>query len=186
MQKFSFHPTKFEGVLLIKPFVSEDNRGAFIKDYSLEVFQQNGIHYELKEVFYTESIKGVIRAIHFQSNHQQPKLVRCVSGKIFDVVVDLRPDSKTYGEYEVFELSGKNKDQILIPEQFGHGYLVLEDSIVSYKCAEKFYPEDDDGILWNDEDLNIAWPLALVDEVILSARDEELQSFKAYTAKVKP
>lgn len=186
MQKFSFHPTKFEGLLLIKPFVSKDNRGAFIKDYSLDVFKQNGLDYELKEVFYTESLKGVIRAIHFQSNHQQAKLVRCVSGKIFDVVVDLRPDSKTYGDYEVFELSGENKDQILIPEYFGHGYLVLEDSIVSYKCAEKFYPEDDDGIRWNDTDLHIAWPLDQVDQIILSEKDEQLQSFKEYTAKVRP
>lgn len=185
MQKFSFNPTQFEGVYLVKPFVSEDNRGAFIKDYSLEVFKQNGLDYELKEVFYTESKKGVIRAIHFQSNHEQPKLVRCIRGKIYDVVVDLRVDSKTYGHYIAFLLSGENKDQLLIPEHFGHGYLVLEDSIVSYKCAEKFYPEDDDGILWNDQDINVEWPLDLVDEVILSTRDESLQSFKEFTQKVK-
>jgi dTDP-4-dehydrorhamnose 3,5-epimerase len=185
MQKFSFNPTRFEGVYLVKPFVSEDNRGVFIKDYSLEVFNQNGLDYELKEVFYTESQKGVIRAIHFQSNHEQPKLVRCVSGKIYDVVVDLRVESETYGQYIGFILSGENKDQLLIPEHFGHGYLVLEDSIVSYKCAEKFYPEDDDGIIWNDKDINIEWPLDLIDEVILSTRDESLQSFKEFTQKVK-
>lgn len=184
MQKFSFHPTRFEGVLLVKPFVSEDNRGAFIKDYSLEVFKNQGIDYELKEVFYTESKKGVVRAIHFQSNHQQAKLVRCLTGKIFDVVVDLRPHSSTYGQYEAFELSAENKDELLIPEHFGHGYLVLEDSIVSYKCAEKFYPEDDDGILWNDPSLAIQWPVHLVDQVILSERDEKLQSFKEFTKKV--
>ena len=183
MQKFSFQPTQLEGVLLVKPFVSEDNRGAFIKDYSLDVFKANGLDYELKEVFYTESIKGVVRALHFQSNHQQAKLVRCISGKIFDVVVDLRPGSKTFGHYEAFELSGTNKDQLLIPEHFGHGYLVLEDSIVSYKCAEKFYAEDDDGIQWDDPDIAIQWPLHLVDHVILSDRDTQLQSFKAFKEK---
>ena len=184
MQKFKFIHTDFEGVLLIKPFVSEDERGAFIKDYSDEVFKQNGIDYPLKEVFYTESKKGVIRAIHFQSNHEQPKLIRCVSGRIFDVVVDLRPDSTTFGEWQAFELSGENKDQLLITEHFGHGYLVLEDSIVSYKCAEKFYPEDDDGIRWDDETIAVEWPLNEVDEVILSDRDRVLQSFEDFKKKV--
>jgi len=185
MQKFSFHKTNFNGVLLIKPFVSEDDRGAFIKDYSEEVFKQNGIDYPLKEVFYTISKKGVIRAIHFQSNQKQPKLVRFVSGCIYDVVVDLRPESPTFGKWQAFELSGINLNQLLIPEHFGHGYLVLEDSIVSYKCAEKFYPEFDDGIKYNDETINIKWPVDLVDQVILSDRDLSLQSFNDFSKKVK-
>lgn len=184
MQRFSFQKTSFEGVLLVKPFVSEDDRGAFIKDYSREVFLQNGLNYDLKEVFYTESKKGVIRAIHFQSNHQQPKLVRCISGKIFDIVVDLRPGSSSYGQWEAFELSGENRDELLIPEFYGHGYLVLEDSIVSYKCAEKFYAEDDDGIRWDDPDIAVKWPVGSVGKIILSDRDRNLQSLKDYTGKV--
>lgn len=185
MQKFSFISTNFDGVFLVKPFVSEDNRGAFIKDYSDEVFRKNGHEYNLKEVFYTESKKGVVRAIHFQSNHEQPKLVRCISGRIFDVVVDLRPNSLTFGKWQAFELSGENRDQLLIPEHFGHGYLVLEDSIVSYKCAEKFYPEDDDGIRWNDESIAIEWPVNQVNELILSDRDLDLQSFNDFKMKAQ-
>jgi len=183
MQKFSFHPTKFTEVTLIKPFISEDNRGAFIKDYAQETFHLNGFDYELKEVFYTESIKGVIRAIHFQTPIQQPKLVRCIKGKIYDVVVDLRVDSSTFGQWEAFDLNDQNKDSLLIPAHFGHGYLVLEDSIVSYKCAEKFVGSDDDGILWNDPDLAIDWPCHLVNPIILSDRDKGLQSFNDFKAK---
>jgi dTDP-4-dehydrorhamnose 3,5-epimerase len=185
MQRFDFLETNFEGVILVKPFISEDERGAFIKDYSEEVFRNSGFEYPLKEVFYTESKKGVLRAIHFQSNHEQPKLVRCISGRIYDVVVDLRPNSATFGHWQAFELSGSNRDQLLIPEHFGHGYLVLEDSIVAYKCAEKFYPEDDDGIRWNDETIAIQWPLNEVNKIILSDRDKELQSFKEFKEKVQ-
>lgn len=184
MQKFDFINTNFEGVILVKPFVSEDERGAFIKDYSEETFTINGLDYHLKEVFYTESKKGVIRAIHFQSNHEQPKLVRCISGRIYDVVVDLRPNSKTFGKWQAFELSGDNRDQLLIPKHFGHGYLVLEDSIVSYKCAEKFYAEDDDGIRWDDEQIAVTWPINEVDKIILSDRDKTLQSFEDFKKKV--
>lgn len=183
MQKFSFHTTEFEGVTLIKPFISEDQRGAFIKDYSREIFLDHGFEYDLKEVFYTESIKGVIRAIHFQTPTQQPKLVRCVKGAIFDVIVDLRNDSATFGQWLSFELNDQNKDELLIPAFFGHGYLVLEDSIVSYKCSEKFVGSDDDGIMWNDQELKIHWPLDKVDSVILSERDQNLQSFSEFKKK---
>jgi dTDP-4-dehydrorhamnose 3,5-epimerase len=163
--------------------VAYDERGYFIKDYSREVFEQNGISYDLREVFYTKSDKGVIRAIHFQREKTQPKLVRCVSGKVFDVVVDLRKDSKTFGKWQGFYLSEDNKDQLLIPGQCGHGYLVLEPSIVSYKCSEKFYDQYDDGIFWNDHDINIQWPLDLVEDIILSKKDEDLQSFADFKQK---
>lgn len=178
MQKFSFHPLEISGAYLIKPFVAEDLRGCFIKDYSEEVFLANGLRHDLKEVFYTDSHKGVVRAIHFQRERQQAKLVRCVSGHVFDVIVDLRKDSQTFGQWRAFELSEENKDELYIPEGCGHGYLVLEHSIVSYKCAEKFYGEYDDGILWNDPDIGIQWPLAQVDgHVILSEKDLHLQTF---------
>jgi dTDP-4-dehydrorhamnose 3,5-epimerase len=184
VQKFSFAKTDFSGVYLIKPFISCDERGYFIKDYSKETFEVNNIDYDLKEVFYTHSYKGVVRAIHFQRYHEQPKLVRVIKGHVFDVVVDLRPDSATFGKWIGFHLSDDNKNAILIPAHFGHGYLVLEDSIVSYKCSEKFYSEYDDGIIWNDNEINIKWPLELVDNVILSEKDKNLQTFIEFKAKL--
>ena len=112
---------------------------------------------------------------------EQAKLVRCVSGKIYDVIVDLREDSPTFGEWRGFFLSEENKEQLFIPEHFGHGYLVIEPSIVSYKCGEKYYGEYDDGIMWNDSALGIEWPLELVsNEIILSDKDKELQSFEEF------
>jgi dTDP-4-dehydrorhamnose 3,5-epimerase len=179
-QKFSFEKTKFDSVFLIRPFIAYDARGYFIKDYSKEEFEKNGIIYDLKEVFYTSSYKGVIRAIHFQHVKEQPKLVRCVKGKIFDVVVDLRKDSPTLGQWEGFLLDDNNKNELLIPVHFGHGYLVLEDAIVSYKCSEKFYGEYDDGIIWNDETIHIKWPLDHINKIIISEKDKKLQTFNQY------
>lgn len=186
IQKFSFEELDLKGAFLIKPFVAYDDRGCFIKDYSREIFEENGIFHDLKEVFYTNSKKGVIRAIHFQRVNQQAKLVRCVTGKIYDVIVDLRKDSHTFGEWRGFILSEENKEQLFIPEHFGHGYLVIEPSIVSYKCSEKFYGEYDDGIIWNDADIGITWPLDLVgDEIILSDKDKTLQGFKEFQARIR-
>jgi dTDP-4-dehydrorhamnose 3,5-epimerase len=180
IQKFSFEKTNFDSVFLIKPFIAYDERGYFIKDYSKEEFEKNGIVYDLQEVFYTSSHKGVIRAIHFQRVKEQPKLVRCVKGRIFDAVVDLRKNSSTLGQWEGFFLDDNNKNELLIPAHFGHGYLVLEDAVVSYKCAEKFYGEYDDGIMWNDKTINIQWPLDRVDNIILSEKDKKLQIFNQY------
>lgn len=185
IQQFSFQPTKIDGAFLIKPFIALDERGAFTKDYSSEVFIKNGVKHSLKEVFYTTSHKGVIRAIHFQREKQQAKLVRCIKGSIFDVIVDLRPQSSTFGKWEGFYLDKKNANEIYVPQYFGHGYLVLEESIVSYKCNEKFYGEFDDGIIWNDKDLNIQWPLEKIDDVILSEKDKKLQTFKEYKMSIK-
>jgi len=183
IQKFSFEKLDLDGSYLIKPFISYDERGYFLKDYSKEIFEENGIHHNLKEVFYTNSHKGVIRAIHFQRVNEQAKLVRCVSGKIYDVIVDLRKDSPTFGQWRGFYLSEENKDELYMPEHFGHGYLVIEPSIVSYKCAEKFYGEYDDGIMWNDPDIGVKWPLDLVDELIISDKDKHLQSFEEFKNK---
>jgi dTDP-4-dehydrorhamnose 3,5-epimerase len=182
-QNFSFKKTKFDTVLLISSFIAYDERGYLIKDYSKATFEKNSIKHDLKEVFYTSSYKGVIRAIHFQRNEEQPKLVRCIKGKIFDVVVDLRKDSPTKGQWEGFYLNDDNKNEVLIPAHFGHGYLVLEDAIVSYKCAEQFKSEFDDGIIWNDETIHINWPLDQVGKIILSEKDQNLQTFNQYVRK---
>jgi len=184
MKPFSFERTGFAGLIKVSPFVAEDARGCFIKDYAFELFKNNGIELELKEVFYTHSKKGVIRAIHFQEVKEQAKLVRVVKGKIYDVVVDLRPGSETFGKWLGFYLSDENFEQLYIPGGFGHGYLVLEDSVVSYKCDEKFYAEHDSGVIWNDADIDIKWPLELVENrVIISDRDRNLQSFKEFKAR---
>lgn len=182
MDKWAFEKQKLDGVYKISSFYVPDVRGGFCKDYSKEDFLKNGIDYDLAEVFYTYSHKGVIRAIHFQLVKQQPKLVRCVSGHVYDVIVDLRKDSKTYKQWLGFDLTDDNHVEILVPAGFGHGYLVLEESIVSYKCAEKFYGEYDSGIMWNDPDLGIVWPLDRLNgsSIILADKDRHLMSFKDY------
>lgn len=183
IQPFQFKETHIQGLFEISAFQAHDVRGCFTKDYSKTVFEKNNITHDLAEVFYTTSHKGVIRAIHFQRVKQQPKLVRCIHGHIYDVVVDLRKDSPTFRRWISFDLTGDQPSEILIPAGCGHGYLVLEDSIVSYKCAEQFYGDYDDGILWNDPDLAIHWPLELVgglDKVILAEKDQNLQSFQQF------
>ena len=183
IQKFEFIETEISGLIEVTPFNADDIRGYFTKDYSKEVFEANNIRHELAEVFYTTSHKGVIRALHFQRVKQQPKLVRCIWGHVWDVVVDLRKDSPSFKKWLSFDLTGQNHREILIPAGCAHGYLVLEQSVVSYKCGEKFYGEYDDGILWNDPDIGVKWPLDLVGgeaRVILAEKDKTLQSFAEF------
>ena len=181
--KFSFNETEIPGLIEVIPFNADDIRGCFTKDYSKEVFEANGIHHDLAEVFYTTSHKGVIRALHFQRVKQQPKLVRCIWGHVWDVVVDLRRDSPSFKKWLSFDLTRENRREVLIPAGCAHGYLVLDESVVSYKCGEKFYGEYDDGILWNDPELAVAWPLDRVggaEKVILADKDKNLQSFAQF------
>ncbi len=184
IQKFEFQELELKGAYLIKPFYATDNRGGFIKDYNIDTFKSNGIDHDLKEVFYTISKRGVIRATHFQLVKQQAKLVRCISGHVYDVIVDLRPKSLAYGKWLGFHLTGENSLSLLVPKFFGHGYLVLEDSIVSYKCAEVFYGEGDSGIMYDDPDIGIDWPFDEIggkQNLIISEKDLNLMSFKEYT-----
>lgn len=188
IQKFDFQELDLKGAYLIKPFCATDERGCFIKDYNVDVFANNNIQHNLKEVFYTVSKRGVIRAMHFQLVKQQAKLVRCISGHIYDVIVDLRPDSPTYGQWRGFHLTGENTNTLLVPPYFGHGYLVIEDSVVSYKCNQVFYGEGDSGIMYNDSDVNIKWPfeeIGGIENLIISEKDLKLMSFKDYTKLVK-
>ncbi len=183
IRKFSFEETEIKGLIKVTPFNAEDVRGCFTKDYSREIFEANGIAHDLAEVFYTTSHKGVIRALHFQREMQQPKLVRCIYGHVYDVVVDLRKDSPTFRKWLGFDLDGEGKQEILVPAGCAHGYLVLQESIVSYKCSEKFYGEYDDGIMWNDVDIAVDWPLAAVGgikNIILAEKDKNLQTFREF------
>lgn len=185
--KFIFEELDLKGTYKIQPFYATDERGGFVKDYNVEMFKANGIEHELKEVFYTISKRGVIRAIHFQQVKQQAKLVRCISGHVYDVIVDLRPDSPTFGQWRGFDLTGENQVELYIPHFFGHGYLVLEDSIVSYKCGEVFYGEGDNGIMYNDQDINVQWPfekIGGIENLIISEKDTKLMSLKEYKSKL--
>lgn len=183
ISKFEFYKTTLDGAYLIKPFYATDERGAFVKDYNIDCFTEHGIDHKLKEVFYTISKKGVIRALHFQEVKQQAKLVRCVSGHIYDVIVDLRPNSETFGHWTSFDLSASNMSCVYVPKYFGHGYLVIEDSIVSYQCDEVFYGEYDSGIMWNDQDIAIDWPLEAIggeQNIIISDKDRNLMTFQQF------
>ena len=183
IQKFEFKETAIKGLIEVTPFNADDVRGCFTKDYSKEVFEANGIKHDLQEVFYTTSHKGVIRALHFQREKQQPKLVRCISGHVYDVVVDMREKSSTFKQWLGFDLIGEKHNEILVPAGCAHGYLVLEPSIVSYKCSEKFYGEFDGGIKWDDPDINVKWPLDKIggrENMILADKDKELPTFKEF------
>lgn len=183
VEQFEFQMLELAGAYLIRAFCATDARGGLVKDYNEEIFAKNGIRHPLRETFYTLSKRGVIRALHFQEVKQQAKLVRCIQGRVYDVVVDLRPDSKTFKGWTGFELSGENRLEVYVPEGFAHGYLFLEDSIVSYKCAEVFFPEYDTGLRWNDETLGVQWPLEKIggiDQLIISGKDLNLKSFHEY------
>ena len=183
IEKFAFEELPLKGSYKIQPFFADDHRGGFVKDYNVDVFRANGIEHDLKEVFYTISKKGVIRATHFQLVKQQAKLVRCIKGHVYDVIVDLRKESPTFGQWMGFDLTEDNRTELLVPERFGHGYLVLEDSVVSYKCGEVFYGEGDSGIMYDDKDIGIVWPFEKIggkENLIISDKDLKLMSFADY------
>lgn len=181
IQKFNFRDTELKDLKEIEVFFASDNRGYLTKDFEKDVFAKNGIETDLQECFYTQSKKGVIRANHFQVIKPQHKLIRVVYGEVYDVVVDLRKDSDTFGQWKGFYLSEANHKELFIPKGFSHGYLVLSEiSIVSYKCDGRFYGEYDSGITWNDPTLNIEWPTHLVDEIIISDKDKNLLSFEEF------
>lgn len=185
IKKFKFVELDLKGAYFIQPFCANDERGSLVKDYNIEVFKTNGIDHDLKEIFYTISKRGVIRAIHFQLVKQQAKLVRCIRGHIYDVIVDLRPGSPNFGQWRGFHLTEENQYELYIPQYFGHGYLVIEDSIVSYKCAEVFFDEGDSGIMYNDPDIAIKWPYEMVggkNNMIISEKDQKLMSLHDYVS----
>lgn len=183
VQKFSFQELNLKGAYIIKPFYATDERGGLIKDYNIDTFMDAGVQHELKETFYTISKRGVIRAIHFQLEKPQPKLMRCISGHVYHIIVDLRPESETFGQWRHFDLKGEEPTCLLVPGGFGQGYLVLEDSVMSYKASEVFYGLGDSGIMYNDPEIGIEWPFDLIggkEKLIISEKDLKLMSFKEY------
>lgn len=148
-----------EGLCVITPKVHGDNRGYFIETYSQRDMEENGIFVNFVQDNQSMSTKGVLRGLHFQKNYPQTKLVRAISGSVFDVAVDLRPGSATYGKWYGVLLTEENKKQFLIPKGFAHGFLVLTDTAeFCYKCDDFYHPNDEGGLAWNDPAIGIEWP----------------------------
>lgn len=181
VQRFSFEKTGFNGLVLVHPFIATDERGYYMKYYEHNIFEKNDIYLTGHEEAQSRSKKGVIRGLHFQTEHPQAKLVRVVCGECFDVAVDLRRDSETFGQWKGFYLSEDNGQMLYIPAGFAHGLMALTDNmILSYISGDDYSPSTDIGIRWNDPDLGIQWPLELVDQPILSKKDQVLPFFAEY------
>ena len=169
---FEFEPQKIKDVILVKPKVFGDNRGFFLESYKKSDFYANGIDVEFNQDNHSKSTKGVLRGLHYQANpHGQAKLVRCAKGRIYDVAVDIRPSSKTFGQYVKVELSEENKHMLYIPVGFAHGFVALTDEVeILYKASGEYAPHADRGIIWNDKDINIDWNIDF--EPLLSEKDK--------------
>ncbi len=184
MCKFNFIKTKINDLYIIEPTVFGDHRGYFMETYNRIDFKESGIDVEFVQDNQSMSKKGVLRGLHFQKKYPQGKLVRVIQGKIFDVAVDLREESETFGEWVGVILSEQNKRQLYIPQGFAHGFLVLsEEATFTYKCTDYYHLEDEGGIIWSDPDINIDWPLQHIDELILSQKDEKLKPLKLFNKK---
>ena len=169
--------TSIAGLVELTPRVFNDERGMFFESYNEQIFKQLGLPTNFVQDNQSFSIKGVVRGLHFQkAPFAQGKLVRVISGKVLDVAVDIRPESPTFGQHEIFELSSEKNNIAYIPEGFAHGFVALEDSVFSYKCTNIYNKESESGILWNDADLNINWG---VENPIVSEKDAILPTFKA-------
>lgn len=163
---FTFTQTSIEGVIIVDVKVYSDNRGYFMETYKQSDFVAGGIDVEFVQDNQSSSVKGVLRGLHFQKEHPQSKLVRVVSGEVFDVAVDLRKGSPTYGRWEGIVLSAENRRQFFVPRGFAHGFLVLSDvAEFCYKCDDFYQPNDEGGVMWDDPALEIAWPALHGDEV---------------------
>lgn len=176
--------TEIPGLLIVKPDVFTDPRGYFFESYNKEKFGKLGIDVNFVQDNESRSSKGVLRGLHFQRPpFEQGKLVRVVSGAVFDVAVDLRPESPTFGKWAGIELSGENKLMYWIPAGFAHGFLTLRDNTVfTYKCSGVYNKEAEASIIWNDPQLDINWQ---VDEPVLSEKDKNAPSFAEYLKTLK-
>ena len=173
----TFTKTDIEGVYIIEPKMFGDNRGYFMETYNENDFKAAGLNYVFVQDNQSKSKAGVLRGLHFQIKHPQAKLVRVLEGEVFDVAVDLRKGSKTYGKWTGVVLSEENKKQFLIPRGFAHGFVVLSESATfAYKCDDFYHPEDEGGIMWNDPEIGIEWPYK--GEVLLSEKDKMHKALK--------
>ena len=174
MAKFEFIKNEIEGLVVVKPTVFGDDRGFFMETYHKDEFAAAGIDREFVQDNHSKSSKGVLRGLHFQTENTQGKLVRVIKGEVFDVAVDCRPNSKTFGQWYGVTLSAENKRQFFVPEGFAHGFLVKSEmATFVYKCTNYYDPTSEGGLLWNDPDIGIDWGINEGDEVLLSEKDKK-------------
>lgn len=163
---FTFTKTAIDGVIIVYVKAYGDARGYFMETYKKEDFAKGGINVDFVQDNQSASVKGVLRGLHYQIHHPQSKLVRVVEGAVFDVAVDLRQGSDTYGKWVGVELTAENRRQLFIPQGFAHGFLVLsERAVFCYKCDDVYHPNDEGGLMWNDPAIGIEWPAMRGDEV---------------------
>ncbi len=174
---FSFTKTVLDGVILVEPRIFSDERGFFMETYKESEFKANGVDVDFLQDNHSRSTYGVLRGLHFQLEPKaQAKLVRCARGKIFDVAVDIRPDSRNFKKWVGFELSGENKNMLYIPAGFAHGFAALSDIVeVIYKSSDEYSPEHDAGIRWDDPEIGVDWKL---ESPVVSEKDKNLPFLK--------
>ena len=179
MGKITVTPCDIEGLYVIEPTVFKDERGYFVETYNQNDMKEAGLDMVFVQDNQSMSTRGVLRGLHFQKQFPQGKLVRVVRGKVFDVAVDLRSDSKTYGKWFGVELSAENMKQFYIPEGFAHGFLVLSDiAEFCYKCTDFYHPGDEGGLAWNDPEIGVEWPLEEGVDLIISEKDQKWKGLK--------
>lgn len=179
MGNFNFIETEIKDLYIIEPKVFGDNRGYFMESYNRKDFVEAGLNMLFVQDNESKSKKGVLRGMHFQTKYTQGKLVRVTQGVVYDVAVDLRKKSPTFGKWKGVILSAENKRQFYVPEGFAHGFLVLSDEATfNYKCTDYYAPEYDSGLLWNDEEVGIEWPIEDIEEILLSEKDKKQKTLK--------
>ncbi len=179
MGKIKVETCHIDGLKVILPTVFGDERGYFMETYHYNDFKEVGIEATFVQDNQSASKKGVLRGLHFQLQYPQDKLVRVIRGEVFDVAVDLRQDSPTYGQWYGVHLSEENKKMFFVPKGFAHGFLVLSDyAEFAYKCTDFYHPNDEGGLLWNDPEIGICWPLPEDMELIISEKDKKWGGIK--------
>ncbi len=186
MGKINVETCEIEGLKVITPTVFGDKRGYFMETFNQNDFKAAGIDMDFVQDNQSSSSKGVLRGLHFQKKHAQDKLVRVIEGEVFDVAVDLRDGSPTFGKWYGVLLSAENKKQFFIPKNFAHGFLVVSDHAeFCYKCTDFYHPEDEGGIQWDDPDIGVEWPITEDMELNLSEKDAKRDSLKDFIRNKK-
>ena len=181
MGQFQFTKTGIAGLVVVEPKVFGDNRGYFMETYNYNDFKAAGLDMVFVQDNQSKSKKGVLRGLHFQKKNPQGKLVRVVSGEVYDVAVDLRRGSDTYGKWYGVLLSAENKKQFYVPEGFAHGFVVMSETAeFVYKCTRFYDPSDEGGLMWNDPEIGIDWPVPENAELLLSEKDQHHQPLKDF------
>ncbi len=184
MSSFKFQEQDIKGLILISPFCVYDSRGCFSKPFEKSVFAAHGIDLNPWEELRSYSRKGVLRGLHFQRKHSQDKLVQVLYGAVYDVVVDMRKGSATFGQWRGFNLTAESRQLLYIPKGFAHGFLSLsENTLFSYLCGDRYDSESDRGIRWNDPQLAIDWPLEQISHPILSEKDVKLPTLDSFLSE---